>query len=65
MGAYLVLAQEGEVEDDLEGFGVGGEDDQVSHSTVESLGGLVGALLQLYHLSVSKRPSIVSSGGDE
>lgn len=39
------------MEDDLQGLGVGGEDDEVGKATVECLGGLVSALLQLYHLT--------------
>jgi len=49
--AYLVFAEEGEMEDDLEGLGVSGEEDEVSDTSVEGLGCLVGALLQLYHLT--------------
>ena len=49
------------MEDDLEGLGVGGEDDEVGQATVEGLGGLVGALLQLYHLT-KRRVSKVSRG---
>lgn len=39
------------MEDDLQGLGVGGEDDEVGKATVQCLGGLVSALLQLYHLT--------------
>ena len=49
------------MEDNFEGFGVSSEDHEVGHATVESFGGLVGALLQLYHLTVSLQSSIVSS----
>ena len=31
---YLVFAKKGEVKDDFERFGVGSEDDEVSHATV-------------------------------
>ena len=48
---YLVFAEEWEVEDDLEGLGVGGEHDEVGEAAVQRLRGLVGALLQLYHLT--------------
>ena len=48
---YLVLTEKGEVENDFEWLGVGGEDHEVGHATVESFGGLVGALLQLYHMT--------------
>lgn len=43
----LVLAKEGQVQKDGERGGVGREDDQLADTTVESLGGLVGSLLQL------------------
>ena len=39
------------MEDDLEGLSVGSEDDEVGHTAVEGLGGLVGTLLQLYHMT--------------
>ena len=39
------------MKDDLEGLGVGGQDDEVGETTVQRLGCLVGALLQLYHLT--------------
>ena len=48
---YLIFAEEGKVEDDLQGFGVGGKDNKVSKATVQGLRGLVGALLQLYHVT--------------
>ena len=45
------------MEDDLKRLSVGGKDDKVSQASVEGLGGLVGTLLQLYHVTkeVSKR----------
>lgn len=43
----LILAEEWEVEENLKGIGVGGEDDDLRDSAVEGLGGLVGTLLQL------------------
>ena len=43
----LVLAEEGEVEEDLEGLGVSGHDDHLGDAAVEGLGGLVSALLEL------------------
>ena len=43
----LVFAQQRQMEEDLQGLGVGSHDNQVSDTSVESLGGLVGALLQL------------------
>ena len=39
------------MENDFERLGVGSEHDQVGEAAVESLGGLVGTLLQLYHLT--------------
>lgn len=51
IATYLVFAEERQVEDDLEGFRVGGEDHQVGEATVQRLGRLVGAFLQLYHLT--------------
>jgi hypothetical protein len=45
--AYLVFAEEGEMEDDLEGLSIGGEEDEVGNTSVEGLGCLVGTLLQL------------------
>ena len=47
VGHVLVFAEQRQVEHDLEGLGVGGQDDQVSDSSVEAFGGLVGSLLQL------------------
>ena len=47
VGDVLVLAEEGEVEQDGEGAGVSGEDDDLADTAVEGLGGLVGALLEL------------------
>ena len=52
MITYLVLAEKWQVEDDLEGFSVSGEHDQVSETSVKGLGGLIGAFLQLYHLTI-------------
>ena len=49
--SYLVFAEKREVEDNFEGFGVSSENDEVGHATVECLCGLVGALLQLYHMT--------------
>ena len=39
------------MEDNFERLGVCGEDDEVGDASVEGLGGLVGSLLQLYHLT--------------
>ena len=49
--SYLVFAEEGQVEDDLEGLGVSSEEHEVGDASVQGLGSLVGALLQLYHLT--------------
>ena len=43
----LVLAENGKVEDDSEGSRVSGKDHKLRDTTVERLGRLVGALLQL------------------
>jgi len=43
----LVFAQEGQVQQDFDGLGVGGHDDELGNPTVESLGGFVGSLLGL------------------
>ena len=48
---YLVFAEEWQVEDDLQRLGVGCENDQVGEAAIEGLGRLVGAFLQLYHLT--------------
>lgn len=44
---YLVLAQERQVEKNLNGLGIGGHDDELGNTTVEGLGGLVSTLLEL------------------
>ena len=43
----LVLGEERKVEENGEWRGVGGQDDDLGNTSVEGLGGLVGALLQL------------------
>lgn len=43
----LVLAEEGQMEENLDRFGVGGHDDHLTDTTVQCLGGLVGTLLGL------------------
>ena len=48
---YLVLAEQWQVENDLKWLGVGRENDQVGEAAIEGLGRLVGAFLQLYHLT--------------
>ncbi len=48
---YFVFAEKGEMQNNFEGLGVSSEDHKVGHATVESFGGLVGALLQLYHMT--------------
>lgn len=47
VGHVLLLAQDGQVQHDFEGVGVGSDDDQLGDASVEGLGGLVGALLDL------------------
>jgi len=47
VGDVLVLTEKWEVEENLEGLGVGGEDDELGGPTVEGLGGFVGSLLEL------------------
>jgi hypothetical protein len=47
VGNVLVLTQQGQVQNDREGGGVGGENDELGGTTVKGLGGLVGALLDL------------------
>ena len=42
----LILAEEWQVEDDLEWLGVSGENNKVSASSVQGFGSLVGSLLQ-------------------
>ena len=46
------------MQDDLEGLRVGCEHDQVGKATVEGLRRLIGALLQLYHLTKEERVSV-------
>lgn len=43
----LVFAQQGQVEQDFEGFGVGSHDDEFRDTAVEGLGGFVGTLAEL------------------
>lgn len=43
----LILAKEREVEENSEGLSVGSEDDNLRNTTVQSLGSLVGTLLEL------------------
>ena len=47
VGNVLVFAEKRQVEEDSERGGVSREDDQLADTTVEGLGGLVGALLKL------------------
>lgn len=47
VGHVLVLTEERQVQEDGQRSGVGSEDDDLGDAAVESLGGLVGALLQL------------------
>ena len=43
----LVFTQQGQVEQDFEGFGVGGHDYELGDTAVEGLGGFVGTLAKL------------------
>ena len=61
MNTYLVLAQEWQVENDLEWLSVGSEHDEVGKTTVKGLGSLIGSFLQLYHLTKTMLES--SKGG--
>ena len=47
VGDVLVLAEQRDVEEDLQRLGVGGEHDELGLAAVEGLGGLVGTLAQL------------------
>lgn len=47
VGNVLVFAEEGQVKENSQRAGVGGQDDDLGDTAVEGLGGLVGALLQL------------------
>lgn len=47
VGDVLVLAQQRKVQENLDGLGVGSHDDELGDTSVKSLGGLVGTLLQL------------------
>ena len=47
VGHVLVLAEQRDVEQDLQRLRVGGEHDELGLAAVEGLGGLVGALAQL------------------
>ncbi len=47
VGHILVLAQEGQVEEDLDRLSVGREDDELADAAVKRLGRLVGALFEL------------------
>jgi hypothetical protein len=44
---YFLLAEDGEVKDNFEGVGIGSDDDEFGDTTVKSLGGFVGTLLDL------------------
>ena len=50
VGNVLVFAEEGEVEENLDGVGVAGHDDEFGLTAVEGLGGFVGTLLDLLGL---------------
>ena len=51
MRTYLVFAEQWKVENDLKWLGVRRENDQVGEAAIEGLCRLVGAFLQLYHLT--------------
>lgn len=51
VGSALVLAQEGNVQQDGEGLGVGGQDGNLAGTAVQGLGDLVGSLLGLADVS--------------
>lgn len=53
VGNVLVLSEEGQVQDNSQGRGIGGEDDDLGGTTVQGLGGLVGTLLQLACSTIS------------
>lgn len=61
----LVLAEDGKVEDDSEGSRVSGKDHKLRDTTVERLGRLVGALLQLAGICKRVVRSGRSNGGEE
>ena len=43
----FVLTEKWDVEEDLQGLGISGEDDELGLTSVEGLGGLIGALSHL------------------
>lgn len=47
VGHVLVLAEQWQVEQDLQGFSIGGHHDELGQTAVQRLGGLVGTLAQL------------------
>lgn len=47
VGNVLVLAKEGDVQQNSQRVGIGGEDDELGDTTVEGLGRFVGSLLEL------------------
>ena len=51
LSTYLIFAEEWNVQNNLEGLGISRKDHQISQAPVQSLGRLIGALLQLYHLT--------------
>ena len=48
VGDVLVLAQEWQVQDDLEWLGISGQYNQICNTTVQTFCALVGSLLQLF-----------------
>ena len=47
MGANLIFAEQGQMQQNLDGLGVGSEDDEFADPTIQSLCGLVGAFTKL------------------
>ena len=47
VGNVLILAQQRDVEQNLQGLAVGGQNDELCLSSVQSLGGLIGSLPEL------------------
>ena len=58
VGNVLVLSEEGQVQNDSQGGGIGGEDNNLGGTAVQGLGGLVGTLLQLACSKISFAPEV-------
>ena len=61
VGNILILAQQGKVEDNLERFSISGENDEISGTSVQSLGGFIGSLAKL--LIVRRLLDQIEDGG--